>query len=439
VPIALAERCRLPMSGDGDKRWQFSHSRLKPRAARPDLSKVATPAVAIKRSSSWAWWVTMAILVPLNWSFDAQAGSPRRLLLLVAASMLVAALVVAPHEFGHALAARSFGCQIREIRIGIRGARRDRRLRLPGFPIVFGRPRSGTAGHVGYSPALPTGRAIVVLLAGPALGTVALACAVAVVGSSSTTLRHALYLVMVGHLTLNLVPDKGASGISDGNRVWALLRRRKSADHVEVAVAFPTVEDVRAAHAASNGGDCAPILRMLDDGLRRPQVDAARRLEMLRHRAIHRYRAGSFLQAAQDHGQLDGGSQGWADSILAAVLFGQLDASDPVVARAREIVEFVAAGDSSLAVRHSLAVLRLLDGRPQEAWSVADPDGIQALEPPERAAVIAVRALAAPDAETRKALCDELAAETPWSPWMALALKAVSHQPVEMMGAEKRR
>jgi hypothetical protein len=363
--------------------------------------------IAVALTGVAVFWINQTGHFGRDWSLVLVAGS---------------VLAIVPHEFGHALAARLCGAQLVEVRIGVPGTRDSYRLSIPGLPLVFGPPRPGTAGSVRYQPALSRPRTLLTLAAGPLAGAAALGVAAAVV--SSLAIRTALLLTVVLHLAWNLIPGLSRTGCSDGSKIVALITGRPLRG-------MPFGLDPAAAqraHELSDQGDPNPMLEILDRALADPRQGPGQQRLLRAARAQHRYRAGRYHDSAADQAGEPKCAQAWADAMMAAVLFGQLAPDFPTRPDADAHIERAVRTQPSLATRHSLAVLLLVEGRPQDAWRTIGDDDPTELALPERAAVLATQALCAPDPDERGALAAELTAIAPWSPWARLvtANEAVS-------------
>ncbi len=331
-------------------------------------------------------------------------------------------LAVLPHEFGHAVTARLFGRRVVEIRMGVPGMRQTRRISIFGMPLVFGTTRPGTGGHTRYEPPLPPAERAVVLLAGPIAGAAALAIAAAII--PSTPISDGLLIALVTQTIVNLLPDLSGRSNSDGTQLMRIARGPgwtgwTGSGHLHTDE--PARRAWNQAAAASDRGDPTAILQILDQELAKQAVPPDHRCFLLGQRALHRYRAGWFLAAAEDYAGLPDAAHAWADAIVAAALFQQIPPDSQIVPVAGGHIEARAAVDSSLAAGHALAVLRILQGRYAQAFDAAARPGLELLAEPEQAAVAATRFLCNGDPATRQSLIVALQQRAPWSPWTRLA------------------
>jgi hypothetical protein len=332
-------------------------------------------------------------------------------------------LAVIPHEFGHALMARVVGCRRVEILFRIPFVRRPYRLALPGMPIDVGPSRAGTSGRTRFSPTPAPAAFGLVLLAGPLSGAAALGLPALAV--TDYWIRAALITALALHLVINLFPNSSKGFASDGTQLLALARpqtRRVLGAIRRAEHAVPQADEVPQTTADGNFHDPVRRIAVLDAALADPWLDAKSRDILRTGRASNLWLTGRFLEAAREYEQLKDCRFAWADAFVTAALFRQLPLPDLQLTAASSEIETRRSKDRSLATAHTVAVLRLVQGRPAEAWAaLSGKPGIHRLGATHRAVVLATQALCAPDATIRERLWNEANDVDPSSIWLTLA------------------
>jgi hypothetical protein len=325
-------------------------------------------------------------------------------------------LSVVPHEIGHALAAAASGARQIVIRIGIPIATRTRAVGRPGLRVEFGPPRRGTGGDTRFSPTPGPYSHVLILLAGPLSGAAALAIAALTVPTYEA--RAGLVTACVLHLAANLIPNAPSTSSSDGTQLRGLARPETRAAIRALRGAERDLPGPRTTDGLSATEDRR--LAVLEKALSDPALNEKARSILRAPRAGALWAAGRFLESAHEFEPLKDCQDGWADAFVTAALFGQLRPPNPQLATAAALVETRATKSRSIDAAHTLAVLRLVQGRPEDAWLALSTPSQRRLTPSQRAAVLATQALAAPDASNRERLFREAREADPNSVWPTL-------------------
>jgi hypothetical protein len=142
--------------------------------------------------------------------------------------VLLAVLVI--HESGHLVAGLCAGFEFNSMRIGPLEIHRPFRISLSRE--MKGQPRGWSSGWVQFVPASAENlrwRALAMILAGPAANLLSAAIVLLLPYSKGFA---SVFFIFFSALTglLNLVPMQGRIALSDGSRIWMLLRSREKGE-----------------------------------------------------------------------------------------------------------------------------------------------------------------------------------------------------------------
>lgn len=177
--------------------------------------------------ATMSWWLRWAKPKGLAWSGNSNRGSLLHDLFLV---LLLELLMVAIHEFGHAIAAEALGMRLRAFIVGplqwrVRDGKWEFRFILSGFLAI-----GGATAVAPTDPHRPAWREICMVAAGPvaslAAGSAALWAALSAPGRPWAQAWLALaFFSTLSLLTgvLNLIPFRTKNFYSDGAGIYQLL------------------------------------------------------------------------------------------------------------------------------------------------------------------------------------------------------------------------
>jgi hypothetical protein len=240
-----------------------------------------------------------------------------------------------------------------------------------------------------------------------------------------------LITAAVFHVLTNLVPNRAVGRRNDGTQLLGLAGRSKRAAMRAIRIAEREVP--RASGLEGTRRDPERLLEVLGRACAQPWLDTKARENLQAERGAALWLAGRFLESAQAFENLKHRRDGWADSLCTAALFGQVERDDPRIASAAEAIEQRARNDRSIAAAHTLAVLRLVQGRSAGAWLALSTYAPNDLAPAYRAAVVATQALAAPDSARRTQLFQEAREIDPSSVWTSLENASPIQEPAPEM------
>jgi hypothetical protein len=154
------------------------------------------------------------------WLGDPPTGAALAGLVLSALGAYYA--MIAVHELGHALAGLGVGFRLRSLRVGpllFRGPLRVSLYRGPGAAI------NGVAELMPVATDAPVPRGVAMVLGGPAANFLS-AIAVFALPFPMTAFTACFGAFSIANGLSDLVPFEGRLGVSDGRRIWMLLRQR---------------------------------------------------------------------------------------------------------------------------------------------------------------------------------------------------------------------
>jgi hypothetical protein len=302
--------------------------------------------------------------------------------------IVVVVLAILLHEIAHAVVAMAVGAEVTGMRFGFGP-------RLTPLSSPFDLRPLIVAAHVSYRPPRAARRwqMVAIASAGLAVHVVLVAVALSLGGGAWPAWRIALLVANVYALLGNALPMLGgftttSGGPNDGASVLALLRHRGPF----LSNADPDLSDVLS--ALERGG--APAAATVLDGLDR------RDLPLLRMRAAEIALAAGrwpdarvLVRGAVDPSRTWKGAHVFAEAEAMDMLIAGTGAPERIaaaeeaaLAASRSLPQSAGAGERA-AVTHTLALVRLLQGRFEEAAGLCAWAGPGTATAAERAAVLA--------------------------------------------------
>lgn len=326
------------------------------------------------------------------------------------------------HELAHAAAVLAVGGRVSLLEMGT--GRPLPLLRVKGTRVQL-RANIYGGGRVEWNAVdFDYRRRLVVTSAGPASHLLPILALLPFVDASweVMTVLGVSAVMLVG----SVVPATHPSGLpNDARNLATLMRVRPTAGQDGAAMGASLL-------ARAGEGDVKPLLKQLDQVHEQFAPGSPERLEAWRLRAYALSVLGRFDQAARLC--VGGDPVVLADHQACAALFGQLTLTDLEIERLAEtFTEALKAMppdrvEHRAAVAHSLAVIRLLQHRPDSALTLLDISGAGVRTLALRVSLDATRGVALAqlgESEDARRLLKDLRREAPWSPWLRLLNDAV--------------